>query len=136
MITNQMRTINCNITYGVRPVFLILRLTVIFPQLPRKMPQDGIALGQGLPVQLDDWDSGIGVHFLNLALLVLGIFLKGVPDVFICDTSVFPHETYDLSAAAGGKVEIMHGGHSPNGFVGFARTAEFLGARHDEGRSG
>ena len=40
------------------------------------------------------------------------------------------YETYYLTTAARGKVEVMHCGHPTNGFVGLARVADFLSGRH------
>ena len=123
-------TVNGNITHGISPVLLLLRLPLIPPQLAGKVPEHGIALRQDPAVELDDGDRGGGVHLGDAGRFVLGVFVEAVARVVVGDAGVFPHEPDDLAAAAGLEVEVVDCGDAADGFVGGGFGATALGGGH------
>lgn len=123
-------TISSNITYAISPVLLLLRLPVITTQLSGEMPENGIALRQDPPVQLDDGDGGRWVHLGNASRLVLWVFFEAVARVIVGDAGIFPHETDNLTAASGLKVEVMNSWHASDGFIAGGFDAATFGGRH------
>ena len=123
-------TVNSDITHGVSPVLRLLRLPVIPTQLPGEMAEDGIALRQDPPVQLDDGDGGRRVHPGDAGRLVFGVFFEAVARVVVGDAGVFPQETDDLTAASGLEVEVVDRWHASDGFVAGRFGATTLGGRH------
>ena len=96
------------------------------------MPQDGIALCQNSPIQLNDGDVGRRVHLHDASLLVVRVFFKAVARVIVGDAGIFPHETNNLPATSGVEVEVVDGRDAADGFVADAFGAATLGARHFE----
>ena len=123
-------TIDGNVTYGISPILLLLRLPVIPTQLSGEVPENGVALGQDPPVQLEDGDGGHWVHLGNASRLVLWVFFEAVARVVVGDAGIFPHETDNLTAASGLEVEVMNRWHASDGFVAGRFCATTLGGRH------
>ena len=123
-------TVNGNITHGISPVLLLLRFPIIPTQLPGEMPENGIALRQDPPVQLDDGDRGRGIHLGDAGRFVFRVLFEAVARVVVGDAGVFPHEPDDLTAASGLEVEVMDCRHASDGFVGGRFGATTLGGRH------
>ena len=126
-------TVNDNITHGISPVLLLLRLPIITPQLSRKIPENGIALRQDPPVQFDDGDVGRRVHLRDARLFVLWVLFEAVARIIVGDAGIFPHETNDLPPASGLEIEVMDVWDASDGFVGGRLCATALGDRHFEG---
>lgn len=82
------RTVNSDIAHGIRPIPLVLRHAIILPQQAGEVAQDGVALRQDLPVQLDDGDAARGVELLDGGVFGLGVFFEGVAHVFVGDAGV------------------------------------------------
>ena len=121
-------TVSGNITHGISPVLRLLRLPVIPTQLAGEMPENGIALRQDPPVQLDDGDGGRRIHLRDAGRLVFGVFF--VARVVVGNAGVFPHETDDLTAASGLEVEVVNRWHASDGLVAGRFDATTLGGRH------
>lgn len=124
------RTVDDDIAHSISPIPLLLGLPVIASQLSSEMPQDGIALRQNSPIQLNDGDVGCRVHLRDASLFVVRVFFKGVARVIIGDAGIFPHETNDLAPASGLKIEVVDSWDAPNSSVADAFGAAALGVRH------
>lgn len=129
-VVKRSHTVNDNITHGISPVLLFLRLPLIPTQLSGEMPENGIALRQDPPVQLDDGDSGHWIHLGDASRFVFGVFFEAVARVIVGDAGIFPHETDDLTAASGLEVEVMNIWHASDGFIGGRLCATTLGGGH------
>lgn len=90
-------TVNDNITHSISPILLLLGLPIILAQLPREVPQYSVALGKDPSIQLQHGDIACRIHLRDLGFLVFWIFLKGVADILVGNTRVFPHESQDLT---------------------------------------
>ena len=128
----MLHTIEDNVAHSISPIFLLLGISFVAPQLSSEMPQYGIALGQDSPIQLNNGDVGRRVHLCDASILVVRVFVEAVTCVIIGDAGIFPHETNNLAAASGQEIEVMNVGTAANGFVADAYGAVVLGCRHFE----
>lgn len=126
------RTVDDDIAHSISPVLFFFGLPIIVPQLSSKMPEDGIALRQDSPIQLNDGDFGRRVHLHNASLLVIRVFFKAVARVIVGDAGIFPHEANNLAPASGLKIEVMDSWDAADGFVTGGFGAAALGGRHFE----
>ncbi len=125
-------TVDDDIAHRISPILLLLSLPIISPQLSSEMPQNGIALCQNSPIQLNDGNVGRRVHRRDASLLVVRVFFKAVARVIVGDAGIFPHQTNDLPATSGLEVEVVDNWDATYSFVANTFGAAALGGRHIE----
>ena len=125
-------TVNANIAHSISPIYLILSLPLVFPQLPRKVPEDGVTLGQNPPIEFNHGNTAYRVHFCNAAFLVLGVFFEAIADVVVGYAGIFPEKTDDLSSAARLVVKVVHCRHTTDDMIRIGLGEASLRGRHDD----
>lgn len=113
------------------------------------MPKDCVTLGQDTAIELDYRNGRGWIELGDHRLLVVWILLERVSDILVCDASILPQKTNDLSTASGLEVKVVNSRDAYEGsallalqrlswpltsnlLVSLAGGTELLGRRHIE----
>lgn len=81
-------TIDGDVANTIHPISFECGMAIILAQKPAQVSQDGVALREYFPIQLDDWHLGSRIYLRNEPVLRrFELFLR-VPYIIECDFCV------------------------------------------------